>query len=579
MTFTIADYLLARLRELGVRHIFGVPGDFNLWFMERIQDADEIEYVGCCNELNASYAADGAAHLAGTSALVTTYGVGELAALAGVAGSYAERVSVVCITGTPPLYSMRQRALVHHTLADGDYSNMMRCFREFTVAQALIEPMTAREEIDRALRLCHLEKRPVYLQLPSDVAGVPTSPVVKRLDLRFPSSEPGSLRRAVEAVTQQLMASCAPAILVDADVDRFGLAGLVERVAEKHSLPIAYVAPAKGVISSTHPRLVGMYRGAGSSAEVRKTVEGSDCLVCIGVRFTDVATGLFTHNLMPGAQIHLHSFSVSLQDETIEAVSPHGLLRAVLDHPPLRAAMRNQHNGHTAIEKQISLPGESEKSLEGATLTQSLFWQGFEDFIKPGDVIVADTGTSYFSASNLTLPPDVSFIGQPIWGALGFGLPAILGTAVSEPGRRQILVLGDGGLQMSVQELSTILRLGLKPIIFLLNNDGYTIERLIFGADSRYNDIHPWRYGKIPAALNDGERTVFHQVTTVAELEKALLSSSSVREAHLIEVILPRMDAPASLVRFGRRVREFDFPQIKHEQLDADYVRLDCAEQ
>ena len=145
MSVSIGQYLLARLSELGVQHMFGVPGDFNLWFLERAISEGAINFVGCCNELNAAYAADGNARLSGISALATTYGVGELAALSGVAGAYAERVPIVCITGAPPLSAMREGALLHHTLADGNYDNMLNCYREFTVAQARIEPANARQ--------------------------------------------------------------------------------------------------------------------------------------------------------------------------------------------------------------------------------------------------------------------------------------------------------------------------------------------------------------------------------------------------------------------------------------------------
>jgi TPP-dependent 2-oxoacid decarboxylase len=126
MSICIGEYLLARLSEMGVRHMFGVPGDFNLWFLEQTIREGSINFIGCCNELNAAYAADGYSRLAGISALATTYGVGELASLSAVAGAYAERVPIVCITGAPPLPAMQQRALLHHTLADGNYENMLK---------------------------------------------------------------------------------------------------------------------------------------------------------------------------------------------------------------------------------------------------------------------------------------------------------------------------------------------------------------------------------------------------------------------------------------------------------------------
>jgi indolepyruvate decarboxylase len=176
--------------------------------------------------------------------------------------------------------------------------------------------------------------------------------------------------------------------------------------------------------------------------------------------------------------------------------------------------------------------------------------------------VLSDTGTPLFISANLTLPEGVSFIGQPIWGSLGYALPATLGVCLAAPGRRHLLFIGDGGFQMTVQELSTILRLDLKPIIFLINNDGYTIERLIYGAESSYNDINPWRYSRLPVVLDTNDRAATHTVRTEAELRAALDETSDASKLHFIELIVPGMDAPKPLARFAKRVAEFDFPQI-----------------
>ena len=209
-----------------------------------------------------------------------------------------------------------------------------------------------------------------------------------------------------------------------------------------------------------------------------------------------------------------------------------------------------------------------EELSTNAPLTHVTFWQHIAKFLQPGDVLVSDTGTSFFASSNLNLPEGATFIGQPIWGSLGYALPAVLGTCFAAPERRHLLFLGDGAFQMTAQELSTILWRDLNPIIFLLNNDGYTIERLIYGADSSYNDINPWRYGRFPAAMDPRERAVIHCVRNEAELRWALQGSTDTTKLHLIEIILPRMDAPDPLVRFVRKAAEFDFPQLLEEEID-----------
>ncbi len=159
-TYTVGDYLLDRLAELGVTEVFGVPGDFNLEFLDHVESHETLRWVGNANELNAGYAADGYGRLRGMSALVTTFGVGELSALNAVAGSYAEHVPVVHIVGAPSKDAQAARRLVHHSLGDGDFEHFLRMSREITCAQANLTPATATLEIDRVLMEVRQQRRP-----------------------------------------------------------------------------------------------------------------------------------------------------------------------------------------------------------------------------------------------------------------------------------------------------------------------------------------------------------------------------------------------------------------------------------
>ena len=122
-TYTVGDYLLDRLAELGVTEVFGVPGDFNLEFLDHVVAHPRVRWVGNANELNAGYAADGYGRLRGMSALITTFGVGELSAANAIAGSYAEHVPVVHIVGAPAKDAQGARRVVHHSLGDGDFEH------------------------------------------------------------------------------------------------------------------------------------------------------------------------------------------------------------------------------------------------------------------------------------------------------------------------------------------------------------------------------------------------------------------------------------------------------------------------
>jgi indolepyruvate decarboxylase len=413
-----------------------------------------------------------------------------------------------------------------------------------------------------------LEKRPVYLQLPSDVAGVRIGPITKPLDLHLPCSDPRQLARAISRLSERLSRAHSPVILLDADAERFGLTDPITALAEANRIPIAHLLPARGVISDTHPLSIGIYRGAASSQTVRAAVEDSDCLLCLGARFTDVASGLFTHKINPGSLIDLHPFTVKLHGELFTAVVATELLSGLL--------ATTHRTGAPSSPPLHYLTAQTESETKGA-LTQAVLWRHIQKYLKQRDIIVSDTGTSFFASANLTLPDGASFIAQPTWSSLGYALPAALGTCLAAPDRRQLVFLGDGAFQMTVQELSTILRLNLKPIIFLLNNDGYTIERLILGPESSYNDISAWHYSQIPVAFDTNNRAVVHLVRTEAELQSALHAASDASRLHLLELLLPRMDAPEPLVRFAQRAAAFNFPQIRDG--NESETNADCSDQ
>lgn len=212
---TAGEFIIRRLKEAGISHMFGVPGDYNLEFLEQVEADKELVWVGCCNELNASYAADGYARTTGLSALMTTYGVGELSALCGIAGAYAEHIPVVAISGAPPLTEIERNAFLHHSAADGDFNNMMICAQQFSVAHARLTPQNVVAEIDRCLRACILQKRPVYLQLPSDICCITINVPSDPFSCGF-QSDCLLLDAFIERVTTKLHSAISIVLLIEA---------------------------------------------------------------------------------------------------------------------------------------------------------------------------------------------------------------------------------------------------------------------------------------------------------------------------------------------------------------------------
>ncbi|WP_433220330.1 alpha-keto acid decarboxylase family protein [Dactylosporangium sp. CS-047395] len=547
---TIGEYLLTRLREVGIRHVFGVPGDYQLEFLDQLEAADGLEWVGNCNELNAAYAADGYARLNGIGAVVTTFGVGELSALNGVAGSYAERVPVVSIVGTPATFVVRERQLVHHTAGDGDFTRAARCAAEYTAGQALLDRDNAGSEIDRLLRLCWLEKRPVYLMLPSDVAGQLIAAPAAPLDLPEPSCDQAMLARFAAEARERVRTADSVAILVGPGVDRYRLGPQLLTLAEALGCPVATLSSAKGVFPETHDQFVGGYAGALSSPEARAAIEDADCLLAIGCQFTDSVTGGFSQHLDPDRMIELHAVAADIAGTPFAHVCMKDAL-AVLARAPERTG-----RGPVTHRRIPSSP----EPITGQPLVQDRFWPLVAGFVRPGDVIVADQGTSYFGFAAQPMPRDCAFIGQPLWGSIGYTLPALLGTMLAAPDRRHVLLIGDGSFQLTAQELATILRLGLNPVIVLVNNDGYTVERCILGEHAAYNEIGTWRYDRLVQAFDPQDRAVTVTASTEDQLAAALDKAASTRDrAVFIEARMGALDAPEPLMRLGKAFARADY--------------------
>jgi indolepyruvate decarboxylase len=198
MTKTVIEHVLSRLRDIGVTDVFGVPGDYAFTINHAICNDPEIRWVGCCNELNAAYAADGYARIKGVAALCTTYGVGELSAINGVAGAYAEHLPVFHLVGTPNISTQAARALMHHTLGNGEYDLFRRMSEPVVCASAVMTPQNVAFETERLIFEALYHRRPVYMAFPADLAGQPV--LGEARPIAAPGSNPDMLRAAADAI-------------------------------------------------------------------------------------------------------------------------------------------------------------------------------------------------------------------------------------------------------------------------------------------------------------------------------------------------------------------------------------------
>jgi indolepyruvate decarboxylase len=547
VTMTVGEFLLRRLQEAGIGHLFGVPGDFNLELLQQMEDATQLKWVGTCNELNASYAADGYARLNGIGALTVTNAVGALGAINGIAGAYAEHVPVILIAGSIPLRSIERGLGMHHTTGDGTWDRFLGAFSHVTAAQARLTPSNAATEIDRLILTAWREKLPVYMELPSDIAYLDIEVPAAPLAVAEPPGDPERLRSCAQAIASQLSEATSPAILVDEDVARYDAATEVMGLAEKMQLPVAVVNAAKAVIDETFPHYAGIYNGKASTPQTREAVEGSDCLLSIGYRPIDGTSGDFTASL-PANTIRARGHSVDIGEDNYQAVTLKQVLRGVIEAVP---QVTSRANGHFAAAMPAGAHADG-----SAKLTQAAYWETIQDYLRPGDVLLTDNGTSY-AIFGFRLPPKCTVVASVIWGSIGYSVGALLGTLTAAPERRHLLFIGDGSFQESAQELSTMLRHDCKPVIFLINNGGYTIERGYMGKTADYNDVATWAYTELPKVFRPDTTARSFVVKTVADLENALGAPND--SLILIESVMDPYDAPAAVIHSSNNGAEIDY--------------------
>jgi indolepyruvate decarboxylase len=524
VTKTVIEHVLSRLRDIGVTDVFGVPGDYSFAINDAICNNPDIRWVGCCNELNAAYAADGYARVKGVGALCTTYGVGELSAINGVAGSFAEHLPVFHLVGTPNISTQAARALMHHTLGNGEYDLFRRMSEPVVCASAVMTPQNAAYETERLIFEALYHRRPVYMAFPADLAGQPVLGEAQSIPL--PRSNPVALTAATDAVVAALDQASTACVLPGILVARTGSRAVLQTVIDSSGLPFATMFMAKSVLDEQHPAYAGMYDGALMNEEVRSFVEGCDLVLNVGSPMTDFNSGAFTARLDPVKTITIGHHRTQVNGKTYSGVEMGDVLNALARRLPKR-------NWKKLAAKSLGpVVGGGADPISAAAL-----YPRWADFLKPDDILMAETGTASMGLGFAWMPKDARFHNQTLWGSIGWATPAAFGAAVAAPDKRVVLVTGDGSHQFTVQEISQFARLNLRPIVFVLNNDGYLIERLLCKEPAiAYNDIAPWHYANLPHAFGcDDWMTA--RVTTCDEFDAALKNAAKASTGVYIEVV------------------------------------------
>ena len=537
-SLSIGEYLIKRLKDYGVRHVFGIPGDYVIDFYDMLYRSS-IKLVGTAKEDGAGFAADAYARINGIGACCVTYCVGGLNLVNPIAGAYAEKAPVVVISGSPALHKRVNDPMLHHKVRS--FSTQKEIFDQITaISVVLDDELIAFQKIDDALAVCWKSKRPVYIELPSDMVSVrPKYPYINISTEE--KSDSLVLKEALKEAVLMLNTAKKPAILADVELHRYELGDELIKLMDKTRIPVAVTILGKSVISEMRSGYMGVYEGGMGRPEVQKYIESSDCLLMLGTFLTDVNLG-FSFKLDRSRTIEATSEKIQIRHHNYQDILFPDFVRELVKS---KIKKRNP--------KVPDMPAKTKHNPKTSNLPINAvrLFQCLNGLLKDNMAVICDIGLSLFGAIDLIMHKNTEFIAPAYYTSMGYSVPASLGVNLANPRLRTIVLVGDGAFQMTGMELTSIARQGLAPVIIVLNNKGYTTERYI--REGKYNDIQDWRYDKIPEVIGEGWGC---EVRTETEFVKAWnVACSNAKSFSIINVHLDPYDNCPALKRLGKKLK------------------------
>ena len=589
----VGGYLIQRLYDKGVRHMFGVPGDFVLGFYKELIQSNKLRVINTCDEQGAAFAADAYARINGLGAVCVTYCVGGLKIVNATAQAFAEKSPLVVISGAPGIKERQKNPLLHHKVRDFD--TQQKIFKEVTVDSTLIDnARTATEEIDRVLSSAIRYKRPVYIELPRDQVSAPISSYKEQYDgsqtyskhIRIEEKDEeqktdrDSLREALSEAMEMINNSKQPVIIAGVELHRFGLQHKLLQLTTKTNIPVVATVLSKSIISEDHPSYLGVYEGAMGHESVREYVEPSDCLILMGALMTDINFGISPTPVEPSKSIYVTSEKLSIKHHNFENILLQDFLAKLIESPLKRkndVIARKQDNGsnknNTVMINNTSTNSNTYNdngyhndfssnntmhfwAIKNQRITVKRLFERVNLSVTGNVIVIADVGDSLFGALDLTIHGQTHFLSPAYYLSMGFAVPAAIGAQLANPRLRPIVIVGDGAFQMTGMEISTISRFALNPIVIVLNNNGYGTERPML--DGPFNDVLSWNYHRIPEVVGHGKGFM---IETEDQLEEALFAAENIhsQEPCILDVRLDTHDGSPALRRLteslGKKLR------------------------
>jgi pyruvate decarboxylase len=545
---TVGTYLATRLEQAGVRDYFVVPGDFNLILLDQILANPRLRMIGCCNELNAGYAADGYARSNGVAAMVVTYSVGGLSALNAVTCAYAEDLPVIVVVGGINSDSAWQDKIIHHALGEVRYDYQREIYAQVTAGAFSVQhPADAPTVIDGAIDLALRRRKPVMLEIACNIASMPLAAPRPRRFGAAPASDATALADAAEHAAELLNKASRPVLVAGSKLRPPASREAFRKLADAAGYAVAAVPAGKGMFPENHPGYVGIYWGPVSWPGVGSVVESADAYLFAGTLLSDYATTGFTDSIDPKRLLLAMPGEVHLPGATYADVQLADFLAA------LAGAVR-RNDASLAEFARGRIKEDPPAAAPGDTLTIAEVSRQIQNALGNDTALLVETGDSWFHGLGMRLPEGARFEIQFQAGSIGWSVPATLGYQMGfTTPTRVIAMIGDGSFQVTAQEVSTMIRYGTRPIIILVNNRGYIIEDAIH--QGPYNKIKNWDYAGLMNVWTNGEgKGLGLQAKTAGEFSAALARATTHDGPSMIEVAIDPQDCSPDMREWGTRV-------------------------
>lgn len=526
----VAEYVVARLVDLGIEHSFSIPGDFVFAVLHALENNPKNTNIGNANELNASYAADCYARIKGAAILSTTYGVGELSALNGVMGAKAENNIIFHIVGAPEAEVVHNRKSIHHSLGDGVFDNFFNIGAKSSCVSAIINPDNAVREMNRVIREAFKYRQPAYIVVARDVAKLPV--IDKSVEDNHCDeilSVPALLKKAAEIASDRIIQSKKIVVLPSLKLEKYGLTKQAIQLIEKLNAPFAIMPQHKSVISVDHKNYIGIYAGINSSAGIKEIVENADLVIDLGgTMWSDMNTGNYSTNICSSKLLTLDPLFIKDKHNFVNNIFLGDLLKIINQSKEIKTSENN------IIHKENTVFASSSNNM------QTAFYNALFEYVHKEDILIGDAGSILSNILPASIPQRLYT--QTLWGSIGWGLPAALGACLAAPHQKVILLIGDGAHQLTLNDIGAMGRYGLSPIIICVNNKGFLCERALDEfPDSAYNDVAQINYTLLPEAFGCNNWLTL-KIEKISELKEALLKARAYNGGVYIEVEQDKYD-------------------------------------